>query len=154
MKTVEWKTYRTRFLVQAKQLNYALTFIDSLGRQHCGRKGDYLVESSEGVLSIAPRRIFEDIYVPMSALAEPQACEAQISQPASGENTFVQQQIQEVLLADLPMEALGIEQVGTPLTRKPAAAQLAPPDEAARVRRKLPQPFRDRRSSPSRLNLM
>ena len=65
MKPVEWKTYRTRFLVKAKQLSSALSFTDHLGRQHCGRKGDYLVESAEGVLSIAPRQIFEDIYVHM-----------------------------------------------------------------------------------------
>src|SRR5215467_11635113 len=67
MKTVEWKTYRTRFLVRAKQLSSGLSFTDHLGRQHCGRKGDYLVESSDGVLSIAPRQIFEDIYVQMSS---------------------------------------------------------------------------------------
>jgi hypothetical protein len=67
MKSVEWKTYRTRFLVQAKQLNSALSFVDPLGRTHCGRRGDYLVESSDGVISIAPRQIFEDIYVPISA---------------------------------------------------------------------------------------
>jgi len=60
-----WITYRTRFLVKAKQLNNSLNFTDVLGRQHCGSKGDYLVESSEGVLSIAPRQIFEDIYVPL-----------------------------------------------------------------------------------------
>ena len=66
MKLEEWKTYRTRFLVKAKQLSSNLTFVDHLGRQHCGRKGDYLVESFDGVLSIAPRRIFEDIYVLMS----------------------------------------------------------------------------------------
>src|SRR5579872_5502074 len=65
MKSMEWKTYRTRFLVQAKQLSSNLSFTDHLGRQHCGRKGDYLVESVDGVLSIAPRQIFEDIYVPM-----------------------------------------------------------------------------------------
>jgi len=65
MKSREWKTYRTRFLVKAKQLNSNLSFIDALGRQHSGRKGDYLVESSDGVVSIAPQRIFEDIYVPM-----------------------------------------------------------------------------------------
>ena len=64
----EWKTYRTRFLIKAKQLNSNLSFTDALGRQHCGRKGDYLVESFEGVLSIAPRQIFEDIYVPMIVL--------------------------------------------------------------------------------------
>jgi hypothetical protein len=62
-----WTTYRTRFLVKAKQLNTSLTFTDALGRQHAGRKGDYLVESSDGVLRIAPRQIFEDIYVPLLA---------------------------------------------------------------------------------------
>ena len=67
MKSEEWKTYRTRFLVNAKQLNSTLSFVDHLGRQHRGRKGDYLVESSDGVISIAPRRIFEDIYVLMPA---------------------------------------------------------------------------------------
>jgi hypothetical protein len=65
-----WITYRTRFLVKAKQLTTSLAFTDVLGRQHSGRKGDYLVESSDGVLRIAPRQIFEDIYVP---LAEPTA---------------------------------------------------------------------------------
>jgi hypothetical protein len=60
-----WITYRTRFLVKAKQLTTNLTFADVLGRQHSGRKGDYLVESSDGVLRIAPRQIFEDIYVPL-----------------------------------------------------------------------------------------
>jgi hypothetical protein len=65
MKSDEWKTYRTRFLVKAKRLNASLSFVDHLGRQHAGRKGDYLVESSEGVISIAPRQIFEDIYVAM-----------------------------------------------------------------------------------------
>ena len=71
MKTTnEWITYRTRFLVKAKQLQYSLTFTDVLGRQHAGRKGDYLVESSDGVLRIAPRQIFEDVYVPMSATSD------------------------------------------------------------------------------------
>jgi len=70
--TTPWITYRTRFLVNAKQLSTSLTFTDSLGRQHSGRKGDYLVESSDGVLRIAPRQIFEDIYVP---LLEPEAVE-------------------------------------------------------------------------------
>jgi hypothetical protein len=70
MKTAEWKTYRTRFLVKAKQLSCSLSFTDSLGRQHSGRKGDYLVESSDGILRIAPRQIFEDIYVSMDAPQE------------------------------------------------------------------------------------
>jgi hypothetical protein len=65
MKPAEWKTYRTRFLVKAKQLSSSFSFVDALGRQHSGRKGDYLVESSDGVTSIAPRQIFEDIYVVM-----------------------------------------------------------------------------------------
>jgi len=67
MKSEQWTTYRTRFLVKAKQLSSGLSFVDHLGRQHSGRKGDYLVESTDGVLSIAPRRIFEDIYVSMPA---------------------------------------------------------------------------------------
>jgi len=72
MKTEQWKTYRTRFLVKAKQLNAALSFVDALGRRHSGRKGDYLVESIDGVISIAPRQIFEDIYVAMlGAEAQP-----------------------------------------------------------------------------------
>ncbi len=70
MKLREWKTYRTRFLVKAKQLSSNLSFVDSLGRQHSGRKGDYLVESSDGVISIAPRQIFEDIYVLISRTEE------------------------------------------------------------------------------------
>jgi hypothetical protein len=74
MKSEDWKTYRTRFLVKAKQLSSALSFVDSLGRQHSGRKGDYLVESSDGVISIASRQIFEDIYVAMS-LADPNQLE-------------------------------------------------------------------------------
>jgi len=65
--TNPWITYRTRFLVRAKQLTTSLAFTDVLGRQHSGRKGDYLVESNDGVLRIAPRQIFEDIYVPLAA---------------------------------------------------------------------------------------
>jgi len=61
----DWNTYRTRFLVRAKQLTEALKFIDPLGREHRGCPGDYLVQSSEGLLRIAPREIFEDVYVPL-----------------------------------------------------------------------------------------
>jgi hypothetical protein len=60
-----WNTYRTRFLVRAKQLTEPLTFTDPLGREHSGCPGDYLVQSSEGLLRIAPREIFEDVYVPL-----------------------------------------------------------------------------------------
>jgi hypothetical protein len=76
-----WITYRTRFLVKAKQLNTSLTFADVLGRQHSGRKGDYLVESSDGVLRIAPRQIFEDIYVPLLSGATPDQPEAPPTPP-------------------------------------------------------------------------
>ena len=73
MNATPWITYRTRFLVKAKQLTAHLTFTDVLGRQHSGRKGDYLVESSDGVLRIAPRQIFEDIYVPLLAGEAPES---------------------------------------------------------------------------------
>ena len=61
----DWKTYRTRFLIKAIQLDAPLYFTDPLGREHAGQKGDYLVESSDGLQRIAPQQIFEDIYVPM-----------------------------------------------------------------------------------------
>jgi hypothetical protein len=82
MKATSWITYRTRFLVKAKQLTSSLTFTDALGRLHSGRKGDYLVESSDGVLRIAPRQIFEDIYVPL--LAEPPVDFSESSSTAPG----------------------------------------------------------------------
>jgi hypothetical protein len=100
---MEWKTYRTRFLVKAKQLNSNLSFVDPLGRRQSGRKGDYLVESSDGAFSITPRRIFEDVYVAM------------------------------------PMEHRG------------AFAGLP---EAEPIRRKAPQPFRERRTTTTGLQLM
>lgn len=77
MKSDQWKTYRTRFLVKAKQLTSSLSFTDHLGRQHCGRKGDYLVESCDGVLCITPRQIFEDIYVPMGLAPDPDAVQSE-----------------------------------------------------------------------------
>jgi hypothetical protein len=67
----EWKTYRTRFLITAKQLDEPLTFVDAIGREHSGQKGDYLVLSSDGSRRIAPREIFEDVYVPMGRAADP-----------------------------------------------------------------------------------
>jgi hypothetical protein len=65
--STEWATYRTRFLVRAKQLSEAVVFVDALGREHSGCAGDYLVESSDGSRRIAPRTIFEDIYVIMDS---------------------------------------------------------------------------------------
>jgi hypothetical protein len=133
MKSEEWKSYRTRFLVNAKQLNSTLSFVDHLGRQHRGRKGDYLVESSDGVISIAPRQIFEDIYVPM-----PQSQDSEIP--------------------ELEFQKIGIQQMAL---RKPAVsrqsmndARMAAPSQTARAQRKLPQPCRDPRSSSNRIGLM
>ena len=61
----QWTIYRTRFLVRARQLTEPLSFTDALGREHRGQPGDYLVESSDGYRRIAPRMIFEDVYVAM-----------------------------------------------------------------------------------------
>jgi len=58
-----WNVYRTRFLVRARQLTQPLVFTDSLGREHSGQSGDYLVETSEGIRRITSRAVFEDIYV-------------------------------------------------------------------------------------------
>lgn len=66
----EWQVYRTRFLIRARQLTGPLEFRDALGREHRGQRGDYLVESSDGTLRIAPREIFEDVYVTMGPTVE------------------------------------------------------------------------------------
>jgi hypothetical protein len=65
-----WKIYRTRFLIKARQLTQPLLFVDPLGREHRGQPGDYLVESSDGARRIAPRLIFEDVYVAMGPARE------------------------------------------------------------------------------------
>jgi hypothetical protein len=65
-----WKIYRTRFLIKARQLTQPLHFVDALGREHHGEAGDYLVESSDGSRRIAPRLIFEDVYVAMGPADE------------------------------------------------------------------------------------
>lgn len=66
----EWQVYRTRFLIRARQLTGPLEFRDALGREHRGQRGDYLVESSDGTQRIAPREIFEDVYVPMGSVVD------------------------------------------------------------------------------------
>jgi len=140
MKSEQWKTYRTRFLVKAKQLSSSLSFVDHLGRQHCGRKGDYLVESSDGVLSITPRRIFEDIYVFMSLP----------NQPCSSETTIRERTIREPEFDRLKFEALDIEEVKRPkpvARERVDAGRVIAHDETDRVRRKLPQICRVRPSS-------
>jgi hypothetical protein len=143
MKSVEWKTYRTRFLVKAKQLNSGLSFTDHLGRQHCGRKGDYLVESCDGVLSITPRRIFEDIYVPMGLAPDP------IPQRTDKEDQNSASSRDNLRLASLRIEPLRIERIKTSF-RDDAFAAFAP-EKTPRPHRKSPQPVR---VSPSRLGLM
>ncbi len=65
MNKYEWKTYRTRFLVRARQLSEPAAILDASGREQVGSPGDYLVECSDGSKRIAPRHIFEDIYVEM-----------------------------------------------------------------------------------------
>ncbi len=137
MKSEQWKTYRTRFLVKAKQLGSSLSFVDHLGRQHCGRKGDYLVESSDGVLSIAPRRIFEDIYVPMSLRRESDelpAHETPRIEPKSERLRFEPLLIEEVQLLKAHAE-------------RPDASPVNARAVVDRVRRKLPQSCRIRPSA-------
>jgi hypothetical protein len=81
----DWNIYRTRFLVRAKQLTKPVTFTDPLGREHRGSPGDYLVESSEGLLRIAPREIFEDVYVSLESQPScPSAIATAASQPHCG----------------------------------------------------------------------
>jgi hypothetical protein len=158
MKSEEWKSYRTRFLVNAKQLNSTLSFVDHLGRQHRGRKGDYLVESFDGVISIAPRRIFEDIYVLMPAPQGSDSAET-IVDPERTMRTTTPGERQINADIDLPkFEALNIQET---MLRKPSTAsrsmnlaKAVGPSHATRVQRKLPQPCRDGRSSASRLGLM
>ena len=68
--SASWKIYRTRFLIKARQLTEPMLFVDALGREHRGQAGDYLVESSDGSRRIAPRLIFEDVYVAMRSADE------------------------------------------------------------------------------------
>jgi hypothetical protein len=150
MKSEEWKTYRTRFLVNAKQLNSSFSFVDHLGRQHLGRKGDYLVESSDGVVSIAPRGIFEDVYVPISQPADIGESQIDLSKfgAASAGLNFEALEIEEV---KLPKSITGQPNVdNTSRNRRPILSS----DGTAPVRRKLPQPCRDRRGSTQHLRLM
>jgi hypothetical protein len=103
MKSLEWNTYRTRFLVKAKQLSSTLSFTDALGRHHFGRKGDYLVESSDGVISIAPRRIFEDIYVAMSSPADQENEATEETASGRAKETEKRRVIEEKLLRPSPL---------------------------------------------------
>jgi len=144
MKSVEWKTYRTRFLVKAKQLSSSLSFIDHLGRQHCGRKGDYLVESFDGVLSIAPRQIFEDIYVPMLA-GEP------TDAAPPNENAISALAADDLHLNNLRLEPLKIERIKDLSNPRVQDPRRGDPNKPLRPARKSPQSVR---STPTRLSLM
>jgi len=64
----DWKIYRTRYLVKARQLTETTVVPDDRGRFQTGQPGDYLVECSDGSQRISPRHIFEDVYVEMSPL--------------------------------------------------------------------------------------
>ena len=67
----DWKVYRTRYLVRARRLAAPLAILDSSGKEQIGHEGDYLVECSDGSHRIAPRQIFDDIYVEINAAVEP-----------------------------------------------------------------------------------
>jgi hypothetical protein len=138
MKSVEWKTYRTRFLVKAKQLSSNLTFIDPLGRQHSGRKGDYLVES-DGMLRIAPRQIFEDIYVTIAAHEEAASDERKRGERKIDDrkNDCRKNDNSEMIAPRKPVQKTHHHRID---------------DEA--VRRKLPQSSRDHRPSATNLGMM
>jgi len=173
MKSEEWKSYRTRFLVNAKQLNSSLSFVDQLGRQHCGRKGDYLVESSDGVISIAPRRIFEDIYVPMPLQHEPGRAEMPLRETLIPERmtctsptctsptcvstnfTSSDDKIDLRRFEPLQIEEIGVERMTrSKRGRQPIEQSRTIDDPPPTSHRKSPQPCRDRRSPASRLGLM
>ncbi|MGB8064244.1 MAG: hypothetical protein WCF26_20320 [Candidatus Sulfotelmatobacter sp.] len=143
MKSEQWKTYRTRFLVKAKQLNSGLSFVDHLGRQHCGRKGDYLVESCDGVLSIAPKQIFEDIYVAMAPKRRPgSASRSQRDLPATPEKASPNPY-------PTPVDVVKIEPIKDVSFRPRPNTAIQSPSPPPPVRRKLPQPFRQMSSGIS-----
>ena len=185
MKSSQWTTYRTRFLVKAKQLSSTLSFVDPLGRQHSGRKGDYLVESSDGVISIAPRQIFEDIYVPITLLDAPRDGEFKIGQPTPNVSKIAATKTVGLRMDALrtngltiepnpddlaqlkqdspnanaldfaPLEIEDVAFAGSAIARhRDAESRRLVRDSASGVRRKLPQPCRERRHSAPRLRLM
>jgi len=132
---VPWITYRTRFLVKAKQLSTSLTFVDLLGRHHSGRKGDYLVESADGVLSIAPRQIFEDIYVPLQA-----------SQTPSQEGTTQEDTPEQYTTQPSPAPQYETPRENETFRRAETGRQRETPTLPLHLARKSPQPYRDRRT--------
>jgi hypothetical protein len=75
----DWQTYRTRFTIRARILSAPLSFVDALGREQNGKRGDYLVESN-GMVTITARHIFEDVYVPLDT--QTQVGTAALGRPA------------------------------------------------------------------------
>jgi hypothetical protein len=152
MKSVEWKTYRTRFLVKAKQLSSSLTFVDPLGRQHSGRKGDYLVES-DGMLRIAPRQIFEDIYVTISPREAEKNDAGKNKSKREPEANGDREKL--VLTNEILDRHLVINDVRISPARRKPVQKIAPPSRPSQPhRRKLPQPCRDPRTPDSGLGIM
>ncbi len=146
MKSDQWKTYRTRFLIKAKQLSSSLSFTDHLGRQHCGRRGDYLVESCDGVLSIAPRQIFEDIYVAIYPSEYSAPDQAGRSSQSAGDN--------EINPKRLELEPLNIETVQQDtLPARTRESRRTLQHDPVRPRRKSPQPVRSTHA-PTQIGLM
>jgi hypothetical protein len=167
MKSTEWKTYRTRFLVKAKQLNSKLSFTDHLGREHCGGKGDYLVESFDGVLTITPRKIFEDVYVPM--LLEANAADSPARSNCGSSMSAAQAvcngepqagiefdsnngaQLAPWRIEPFAIASLQIEQVRPSRFRETSPSLSYTDPDTSRIRRKSPQPVR---SASRRIGLM
>lgn len=142
-----WVTYRTRFLVKAKQLNTSLAFTDVLGRQHTGRKGDYLVESSDGILRIAPRQIFEDIYVPLADQHDETLSTAttRVLYEAFAEDERPHDELPGFAPRQAELFQNHPKPNSSPRSHKPAAVSIP-----VHLVRKSPQPYRNgRNSSPS-----
>jgi hypothetical protein len=143
-----WITYRTRFLVKAKQLNTSLAFTDVLGRIHSGRKGDYLVESCDGVLRIAPRQIFEDIYVPLLSGATVSDSTPGSMLSRTGENSTAMESClnDSVECRDTDAAAPQTASRSSKTTRAPKEQELFNPVLMPCLSRKSPQPERRRRN--------
>ncbi|MGO8797320.1 MAG: hypothetical protein ACLQLC_21080 [Candidatus Sulfotelmatobacter sp.] len=139
-----WITYRTRFLVKAKQLTTSLAFTDVLGRQHSGRKGDYLVESSDGILRIAPRQIFEDIYVPLADAHDETSTPptARVLYDAFAEDELPHDETSSSLPCPAELFSNKPSPTGSSRSRKTAAVSIPP-----HLTRKSPQPYRNGRGS-------
>lgn len=82
----DFQMYRTRFLVKAKRLTRRTKFVDALGHEQQGVRGDYLIEGGDGTRRIAQRKFFEDVYVIMELPSEGQTTLIEVSQKKNVEN--------------------------------------------------------------------